>query len=107
MENTEKPMTQEEAERKIKTQIKLLELQSQAFDEKMNKIREKIHALEKENKKIVKENGDKSKIALNNEKLAHFRKKLRDLKKEKGKSLGCELDLNYADDTKVRPFVDI
>ena len=107
MENTEKPMTREEAERKIKAQIKLLEFQSIAFDEKMNKIRDKIHALEKENKKIIKENGDKTKIDKNNEKLSEFKKKLRDLKKEKGKSLGCELDLNYADDTKVRPFVDI
>ena len=33
----------------------MLELQSQAFDEKINKIRNELHDLEKQNKKIIKE----------------------------------------------------
>ena len=99
----EKPLTKEEAERKLKTQLKMLELQGQAFDEKINKIRNEIHDLEKQNKKIVKENGDKSKIDTNNEKMNKLKKKLRELKKEKEQKLGG----NYTDDTTVRPFIDI
>ena len=48
----EKPLTKEEAERKLKVQLKMLELQSQAFDEKINKVRNEIHELEKQNKKL-------------------------------------------------------
>ena len=99
----EKPLTKEEAERKLKTQLKMLELQSQAFDEKINKIRNEIHDLEKQNKKLIKENGDKAKIDANNEKINKLKKKLRDLKKEKQQKLGG----NYTDDTTVRPFIDI
>ena len=99
----EKPLTKEEAERKLKTQLKMLELQSQAFDEKINKIRNEIHDLEKQNKNLIKENGDKAKIDANNEKINKLKKKLRDLKKEKQQKLGG----NYTDDTTVRPFIDI
>ena len=99
----EKPLTKEEAQRKLKTQLKILELQGQAFDEKINKIRNEIHDLEKVNKKIIKENGDKSKIETNNEKINKLKKKLRELKKEKEQKLGG----NYTDDTTVRPFIDI
>ena len=99
----EKPLTKEEAERKLKTQLKMLELQSQAFDEKINKIRNEIHDLEKQNKKLIKENDDKAKIDANNEKIIKLKKKLRDLKKEKQQKLGG----NYTDDTTVRPFIDI
>ena len=99
----EKPLTKEEAERKLKTQLKMLELQSQAFDEKINKIRNEIHDLEKQNKKLIKENDDKAKIDANNEKINKLKKKLRDLKKEKQQKLGG----NYTDDTTVRPFIDI
>ena len=99
----EKPLTKEEAERKLKTQLKMLELQSQAFDEKINKVRNEIHDLEKQNKKLIKENGDKEKIDTNNEKINKLKKKLRDLKKEKEEKLGG----NYTDDTTVRPFIDI
>ena len=99
----EKPLTKEEAERKLKTQLKMLELQAQAFDEKINKTRNEIHNLEKENKKINKENGDKTKIEANNEKIEKLKKKLRELKKEKEEKLGG----NYTDDTTVRPFIDI
>ena len=99
----EKPLTKEEAERKLKTQLKMLELQSQAFDEKINKIRNEIHDLEKQNKKLIKENGDKSKIDKNNKKINKLKKKLRDLKKEKEQKLGG----NYTDDTTIRPFIDI
>ena len=99
----EKPLTKEEAQRKLKTQLKMLELQGQAFDEKINKIRNEIHDLEKVNKKIIKENGDKSKIETNNEKINKLKKKLRELKKEKEQKLGG----NYTDDTTVRPFIDI
>ena len=99
----EKPLTKEEAERKLKTQLKMLELQSQAFDEKINKVRNEIHDLEKQNKKLIKENGDKTKIDTNNEKINKLKKKLRDLKKEKEEKLGG----NYTDDTTVRPFIDI
>ena len=99
----EKPLTKEEAERKLKTQLKMLELQSQAFDEKINKIRDEIYGLEKQNKQLIKENEDKAKIDVNNEKLNKLKKKLRDLKKEKQQKLGD----NYTDDTTVRPFIDI
>ena len=99
----EKELTKEEAERKLKTQLKMLELQSQAFDEKINKVRNEIHDLEKQNKKLIKENGDKTKIDTNNEKINKLKKKLRDLKKEKEQKLGG----NYTDDTTVRPFIDI
>ena len=99
----EKQLTKEEAERKLKTQLKMLELQSQAFDEKINKVRNEIHDLEKQNKKLIKENGDKIKIDTNNEKINKLKKKLRDLKKEKEEKLGG----NYTDDTTVRPFIDI
>jgi peptidoglycan hydrolase CwlO-like protein len=99
----EKPLTKEEAERKLKVQLKMLELQSQAFDEKINKVRNEIHELEKQNKKLVKENGDKTKIETNNEKINKLKKKLRELKKEKEQKLGG----NYTDDTTVRPFIDI
>ena len=99
----EKPLTKEEAERKLKSQLKMLELQSQAFDEKINKVRNEIHDLEKQNKKLIKENGDKAKIDTNNEKINKLKKKLRDLKKEKEEKLGS----NYTDDTTVRPFIDI
>ena len=99
----EKELTKEEAERKLKTQLKMLELQAQAFDEKINKIRNEIHELEKQNKKIIKENGDKTKIDTNNEKINKLKKKLRDMKKEKEEKLGG----NYTDDTTVRPFIDI
>ena len=99
----EKPLTKEEAERKLKTQLKMLELQSQAFDEKITKIRNEIHDLEKQNKKLIKENDDKAKIDANNEKINKLKKKLRDLKKEKQQKLGG----NYTDDTTVRPFIDI
>ena len=84
----EKQLTKEEAERKLKTQLKMLELQSQAFDEKINKVRNEIHDLEKQNKKLNKENGDKIKIDANNEKINKLKKKLRDLKKEKEEKLG-------------------
>ena len=99
----EKQLTKEEAERKLKTQLKMLELQSQAFDEKINKVRNEIHDLEKQNKKLIKENGDKTKIDTNNEKINKLKKKLRDLKKEKEEKLGG----NYTDDTTIRPFIDI
>ncbi len=99
----EKPLTKEEAERKLKTQLKMLELQGQAFDEKINKVRNEIYDLEKQNKKIIKENGDKTKIDSNNEKINKLKKKLRELKKEKEEKLGG----NYTDDTTVRPFIDI
>ena len=99
----EKQLTKEEAERKLKTQLKMLELQSQAFDEKINKVRNEIHDLEKQNKKLIKENGDKTKIDTNNEKINKLKKKLRDLKKEKEEKLGG----NFTDDTTVRPFIDI
>ena len=99
----EQPLTKEEAEKKLKFQLKMLELQSQAFDEKINKIRNEIHDLEKQNKKLIKENGDKTKIDINNEKINKLKKKLRDLKKEKEQKLGG----NYTDDTTVRPFIDI
>ena len=99
----EKPLTKEEAERKLKVQLKMLELQSQAFDEKINKVRNEIHELEKQNKKLVKENGDKTIIDTNNEKINKLKKKLRELKKEKEQKLGG----NYTDDTTVRPFIDI
>ena len=99
----EKELTKEEAERKLKTQLKMLELQSQAFDEKINKVRNEIHDLEKQNKKLIKENGDKTKIDTNNEKINKLKKKLRDLKKEKEQKLGG----NYTDDTTIRPFIDI
>jgi molecular chaperone DnaK (HSP70) len=84
----EKQLTKEEAERKLKTQLKMLELQSQAFDEKINKVRNEIHDLEKQNKKLIKENGDIIKIDANNEKINKLKKKLRDLKKEKEEKLG-------------------
>ena len=96
-------LTKEEAQKKLKTQLKILELQAQAFDEKINKIRNEIHNLEKENKKLIKENGDKGKIEANNEKINKLKKKLRDMKKEKEEKLGG----NYTDDTTVRPFIDI
>ena len=99
----EKQLTKEEAERKLKTQLKMLELQSQAFDEKINKVRNEIHDLEKQNKKLIKEDGDKTKIDTNNEKINKLKKKLRDLKKEKEEKLGG----NYTDDTTIRPFIDI
>ena len=99
----EKPLTKEEAERKLKTQLKMLELQGQAFDEKINKVRNEIYDLEKQNKKVIKENGDKTKIDSNNEKINKLKKKLRELKKEKEEKLGG----NYTDDTTVRPFIDI
>ncbi len=99
----EKPLSKEEAERKLKTQLKMLELQGQALDERINKIRNEIHDLEKQNKKIIKENGDKLKVELNNEKINKLKKKLRELKKEKEQKLGG----NYTDDTTVRPFIDI
>ena len=100
MENV---LSKEEAEKKLKMQLKLLELQSQAFDEKINKTRNEIHALEKENKKILKEKGDEIKLKANNDKLDKLKKKLRELKKEKEQKLGG----NYTDDTTVRPFIDI
>ena len=99
----EKELTKEEAERKLKTQLKMLELQGQVFDEKINKIRNEIHELEKQNKKLIKENGDKTNIDANNEKINKLKKKLRDMKKEKEQKLGG----NYTDDTTVRPFLDI
>ena len=99
----EKPLTKEEAERKLKTQLKMMELQGQVFDEKINKIRNEIYDLEKQNKKIIKENGDKTKIDSNNEKINKLKKKLRELKKEKEQQIGG----NYTDDTTVRPFIDI
>ena len=99
----ENALTKEEAQKKLKTQLKMLELQAQAFDEKINKIRNEIHDLEKQNKKIIKENGDKTKIDTNNKKINKLKKKLRDMKKEKEEKLGG----NYTDDTTVRPFIDI
>ena len=99
----EQPLTKEEAEKKLKFQLKMLELQSQAFDEKINKIRNEIHDLEKQNKKLTKENGDKSKIDINNDKINKLKKKIRDLKKENEQKLPG----NYTDDTTVRPFIDI
>ena len=99
----EKELTKEEAERKLKTQLKMLELQGQVFDEKINKIRNEIHELEKQNKKLIKENGGKTNIDANNEKINKLKKKLRDMKKEKEQKLGG----NYTDDTTVRPFIDI
>ena len=99
----EKAITKEEAERKLKTQLKMLELQGQAYDEKINKVRNEIYNLEKQNKKVIKENGDKIKIDINNEKITTLKKKLRELKKEKEEKLGG----NYTDDTTVRPFIDI
>ena len=99
----EKELTKEEAQRKLKTQLKMLELQGQVFDEKINKIRNEIHELEKQNKKLIKENGDKKIIDTNNEKINNLKKKLRDMKKEKEQKLGG----NYTDDTTVRPFIDI
>ena len=99
----EKELTKEEAQRKLKTQLKMLELQGQVFDEKINKIRNEIHELEKQNKKLIKENGDKKNIDANNEKINNLKKKLRDMKKEKEQKLGG----NYTDDTTVRPFIDI
>ena len=99
----EKPLTKEEAERKLKTQLKMLELQGQVYDEKINKIRNEIYDLEKLNKKLIKENDNKTKIDINNEKINKLKKKLRELKKEKEEKLGG----NYTDDTTVRPFIDI
>ena len=99
----EKPLTKEEAERKLKTQLKILKLEGQAYDDKINKIRNEIYDLEKLNKKIIKENDDKTKIDINNEKINKLKKKLRELKKEKEEKLGG----NYTDDTTVRPFIDI
>ena len=99
----EKPLTKEEAERKLKTQLKMLELQGQVYDEKINKIRNEIYDLEKLNKKLIKENDDKAKIDINIEKINKLKKKLRELKKEKEEKLGG----NYTDDTTVRPFIDI
>ena len=99
----EKPLTKEEAERKLKTQLKILKLEGQAYDDKINKIRNEIYDLEKLNKKIIKENGDKSIIDIKNEKINKLKKKLRELKKEKEEKLGG----NYTDDTTVRPFIDI
>ena len=99
----EKSLTKEEAERKLKTQLKMLELQGQAYDDKINKIRNDIYDLEKLNKKMIKENGDKAIIDINNEKINKLKKKLRELKKEKEEKLGG----NYTDDTTVRPFIDI
>ena len=99
----EKELTKAEAERKLKTQLKMLELQAQVFDEKINKIRNEIHNWEKQNKKLIKENGDSKQIETNNEKINKLKKKLRDLKKEKEQKLGG----NYTDDTTVRPFIDI
>ena len=81
----------------------MLELQAQVFDEKINKIRSEIHDWEKQNKKLIKENGDTKQIEANNEKINKLKKKLRDLKKEKEQKLGG----NYTDDTTVRPFIDI
>ena len=49
----EKELTKEEAEKKLKTQLKMLELQAQVFDEKINKTRNEIHDLEKQNKKLI------------------------------------------------------
>ena len=46
----ENALTKEEAQKKLKTQLKMLELQAQAFDEKINKIRNEIHELEKQKK---------------------------------------------------------
>ena len=99
----EKSLTKEEAERKLKTQLKMLELQGQAYDDKINKIRNEIYDLEKLNKKMIKENGDKAIIDINNEKINKLKKKLRELKKEKEENIGG----NYTDDTTVRPFIDI
>ena len=99
----EKQLTKEEMERKVKTQLKMLELQGQVYDEKINKIRNEIYDLEKLNKKLIKENDDKTKIDINNEKINKLKKKLRELKKEKEEKLGG----NYTDDTTVRPFIDI
>ena len=70
----EKQLSKEEAERKLKTQLKMLELQGQVFDEKINKIRNDIYDLEKQNKKLIKENGDKTKIDNNNEKINKSKK---------------------------------
>ena len=99
----EKPLTKEEAERKLKFQLKMLELQSQEFDEKINKVRNEIHDLERQNKKLIKDKGDKFKIGNNDKKIEELKKKLRNLKKEKEEKLGG----NYTDDTTVRPFIDI
>ena len=99
----EKELTKEEAERKLKFHLKMLELQAKDFDDKINKVRNEIHNLEKQNKNLVKENGDKKIIDSNTENVNKLKKKLRDLKKEKEQKLGG----NYTDDTTVRPFIDI
>ena len=44
----EKELTKEEAEKKLKTQLKMLELQAQVFDEKINKLKKKLRDLKKE-----------------------------------------------------------
>ena len=41
----EKELTKEEAEKKLKTQLKMLELQAQVFDEKINKTRNRSSAI--------------------------------------------------------------
>lgn len=64
---------------------------------------ESIKIRKLQNKKLIKENGDKKNIDSNNEKINNLKKKLRDMKKEKEQKLGG----NYTDDTTVRPFIDI
>lgn len=99
----EKP---ENAEIIIKAKLKQLEFQAMKYELEINKIASHIFELEKENRKYQSEN-NAEKCEEITKTISRLRQKIKQLNKQKEEELGCELNLTFRDDFRIKTKVNI
>lgn len=99
----EKP---ENVEMIIKAKLKQMEFQAMKYELEISKIAADIVELEKENRKYKAENNTEKCLDIA-KKIQESRQKIKQLNKQKEKDLGCELNLTFRDDFRIKTKVNI
>ena len=93
---------QENAEKIILARIKQMEKTAKKYEDQINELFKQIDSLEKENRKLLKDDNKN-----NEQKIKELLLDIKKLNKQKEDALGVPLDLNFRDDSNIRPNVDI
>ena len=105
----EQQLSEEEIKKKMKADLFKFQLQTQSFDDKINKLIKEKMTLEKANRTLTKEGKPENDplIIKNKEKLGKISEKIKNLMGDKEKCLGIECNSIFTDDTNLRPNVNI
>jgi phage host-nuclease inhibitor protein Gam len=100
---------QENAEKIILARIKQMEKTAKKYEDQINELFKQIDSLEKENRKLLKDDNKNNEqiINENKQKIKELLLDIKKLNKQKEDALGVPLDLNFRDDSNIRPNVDI